>query len=134
MELAEAHHVTAGVSGARTAYRLPDGRRVYFKQIRPVRLSNTCTGCRFNNGSDCQGFYGVRLYYDRAGRYQVGVCIQRMDLCMPVEEFLVSPLRAEVLALRDNEHRRLSSLTQGDPCPSSTKPRSSALTRSRPSG
>lgn len=107
--IAEAHYITAGVSGARTAYRLPEGRRVFFKQIRPVRLPDTCAGCRFNNDTDCQeGFYGVRLYYDRMGRYQVGVCIQRMDLCLPAEEFLISPLRAEILALREAEYERLA--------------------------
>ena len=104
----EAHYITAGVSGARTAYRLPDGRRVFFKQIRPVRLPQTCAGCRFNNGTDCQeGFYGVRLYRDRTGRYQVGVCIQRMDLCLPLDEFLTSTLHTEILALRDAEYQRL---------------------------
>lgn len=107
--VAEAQHVTAGVSGARTAYRLPDGRKVFFKEIRPVRLPDTCSGCRFNNGKDCQeGFYGVRLYVDRAGTYQVGVCIQRMDLCLPLDEFLASSLPAEILALRESERRSLS--------------------------
>lgn len=52
--IAEAHYITAGVSGARTAYRLPDGRRVYFKRIRRVRLPETCAGCLFNNDTDCQ--------------------------------------------------------------------------------
>ncbi|WP_309112799.1 hypothetical protein [Saccharothrix sp.] len=107
--VAEAHYITAGVSAARTAYRLPDGRRVYFKQIRRVRLPETCTGCRFNNDTDCQeGFYGVRLYYDRAGRYQVGVCIQRMDLTMPLDDFLTGPMPAQVLALREVEYDRLT--------------------------
>lgn len=112
--VAEAYHITAGVSGARTAYRLPDGRRVFFKQIRSVRLPDTCAGCRFNNDTDCQeGFYGVRLYYDRTGRYQVGVCIQRMDLCMPLEEFVTSPKRAEILALREAEYQRLTARLAG---------------------
>lgn len=107
--VAEAHYITAGVSGARTAYRLPNGRRVFFKQIRPVRLPKTCAGCRFNNDTDCQeGFYGVRLYYDRAGRYHVGVCIQRMDLCLPLDEFLTSSLRDEILQLRESEYGRLA--------------------------
>lgn len=107
--VAEAQHITAGVSGARTAYRLPDGRKVYFKEIRPVRLPDTCTGCRFNNGKDCQeGFYGVRLYVDRAGTYQVGVCIQRMDLCLPLDKFLTSALPAEILALRQAEREELA--------------------------
>lgn len=112
--VAEARYVTAGVSGARTSYRLPGGRRVLFKQIRPVRLPDTCTGCRFNNGRDChEGFYGVRLYRDRAGRYLVGVCIQRMDLCMPVERFLDSSLRAEILRLREQEYNQLVARVAG---------------------
>lgn len=99
-----AHYVTAGVSGARTEYELGDGRRVFFKKIRPVRLPTTCADCRFNNATDCQeGFYGTRLYRDRAGVYWVGVCIQRMDLCLPVDEFLVSPLVREIRDLRNNE-------------------------------
>ncbi|MCP2259239.1 hypothetical protein LX15_002940 [Streptoalloteichus tenebrarius] len=82
---------------------------MFFKQIRPVRLPVTCAGCRFNNSTDCQeGFYGVRLYYDRTGRYQVGVCIQRMDLCMPLDEIVTSPKPAEILALREAEYQRLT--------------------------
>jgi GTP 3',8-cyclase len=105
----EAEYITAGVSGSRTAYRLPDGRRVYFKQIRPVRLPATCAGCRFNNDTDCQeGFYGVRLYRDRKGRYQVGVCIQRMDLCRPLDDFLASSLPAEIRRFRALDHARLT--------------------------
>lgn len=112
--VAEAHYVTAGVSGARTAFRLPEGRRVFFKRIRRVRLPETCVGCRFNNDTDCQeGFYGVRLYYDRTGQYQVGVCIQRMDLCLPLDEFLASPLRAEILRLREIQYRQLASRHAG---------------------
>lgn len=104
-----ARHVPAGTSGCRTAYQLPDGRVVLFKQIRPVRLPTTCAGCRFNNGRDCQeGYYGVRLYRDRAGGYQVGVCIQRMDLRLAVDEFVRSDLCREVLALRDAEYGQLS--------------------------
>lgn len=105
----EARYVTAGVSGSRTAYRLPGGRRVYFKQIRPVRLPDTCTGCRFNNGSDCEeGFYGVRLYRDWEGRYHAGVCIQRMDLTRPLNDFLESGLPDEIRSLRTSDYARLS--------------------------
>ncbi|MBY8855820.1 radical SAM protein [Nocardia sp. CA2R105] len=112
--VAEARHITAGVSGARTIYRLPDGRRIHFKQIRPVRLPSTCAGCRFNNGTDCEeGFYGVRLYYDRTAGFQVGVCIQRMDLCMPLSDFLTSPLRREILTLRDTEYHQLTTRRAG---------------------
>jgi molybdenum cofactor biosynthesis enzyme MoaA len=108
-----AQYLTAGASGMRTAYRLPEGRQVFFKQIRPVRLPDTCVGCRFNNGSDChEGFYGVRLYRDFSGRYLIGVCIQRMDLCLPVDEFVVSPLRREILRLRAEEYEALTAQAQ----------------------
>lgn len=106
-----ARYLTAGSSGARTAYRLPEGRVVLFKQIRAVRLPVTCTGCRFNNATDCQeGFYGVRLYRDRSGGYQIGVCVQRMDLCQPVGEFLRGDLCREILALRDSEYGQQSTV------------------------
>jgi molybdenum cofactor biosynthesis enzyme MoaA len=109
-----ARYLTAGASGSRTAYRLPNGRQVFFKQIRPVRLPETCAGCRFNNDTDCQeGYYGVRLYYDNHGQYQVGVCIQRMDLCLPIDEFLSSNLVAEIQALRENEWSRLATRQAG---------------------
>ncbi|WP_298180216.1 hypothetical protein [Saccharomonospora sp.] len=49
----EAHHITAGTSGFRTSYLLPEGRRIYVKRIRPTRLPRTCLGCRFNNDRDC---------------------------------------------------------------------------------
>lgn len=102
------HHVTAGASGFRTAYQLASGRIVHFKQIRRVRLPETCRSCRFNNDRDChEGFYGVRLYRDRAGGFQVGVCIQRMDLCLPLEEFVTSSLRDEIVELRHSEYRDL---------------------------
>lgn len=104
----EARYFTAGASGSRTAYRLPDGRRVYFKQIRQVRLPETCAGCRFNNATDCEeGFYGVRLYRDRTGVFQVGVCIQRMDLARPLDDFLASGLPGEIRHLRKSDYARL---------------------------
>ena len=110
----EARYVTAGVSGSRTAYRLPGGRRVYFKQIRRVRLPQTCAGCRFNNDTDCEeGFYGVRLYRDRGGAYQVGVCIQRMDLARPLDDFLASGLPEEIRRLRASEQATLTDKVSG---------------------
>ncbi|GAA3687239.1 hypothetical protein GCM10022267_87650 [Lentzea roselyniae] len=99
-----AHHMTAGVSGYRTEYALPSGRVVYFKKIRPTRLSVTCSTCRFRDPSTCEeGYYGLRLYRSAEGGYLVGVCIQRMDLCLPVEEFVTSSLASEVRELRDRE-------------------------------
>lgn len=109
--VAEAHYVTAGVSGARTAYRLGDGRRIFVKRIRPVRLPDTCAGCRFNNSTDCQeGYYGLRLYRATDGRWMVGVCLQRMDLCQPLEEFLHSSLATEITTFREDEYARLAPL------------------------
>lgn len=103
-----AYHLTAGVSGCRTAHRLPDGRTVWFKRIRRVRLPQTCAGCQFDSDDDChEGFYGIRLYRDTSGGFQVGVCIQRMDLCMPVNEFIRHDLCREVIALRETEYQQL---------------------------
>ncbi|MEV2274514.1 radical SAM protein [Nocardiopsis sp. NPDC049922] len=105
----ESHHLTAGASGSRTAYRIDGGRRrIHVKWIRPVRLPTTCQGCRFNNDTDCQeGFYGLRLYRDRQGTYLVGVCLQRMDLCQPIGEFLHGPVSTEILRFRQADRARL---------------------------
>lgn len=102
------HIFTAGTSDQRTRYRLPDGRTLYAKSIRPVRLPETCTGCRFNNGTDCEeGYYGLRLYRSQDGPFMVGVCIQRMDLCTTLGQFVMSKIRDEVRDLRDQELLRL---------------------------
>ncbi len=50
----------------------------------------------------------MRLYQDFRGTFQVGVCIQRMDLCLPLEEFVKSDLPKEIISLRDNENTRLT--------------------------
>lgn len=107
----ERHIVTAGASGQRTRYRLPDGRPIFAKLIGTVRLPETCAGCRFNNDHDCQeGYYGVRLYRATDGAWMVGVCIQRMDLCKTLGEFVMSDLCREVQRFRDDEYSRLSVL------------------------
>lgn len=94
----------AGTSGFRITYRLPSGRQLMVKHIRSLRLPDTCTGCRFNNNVDCQeGYYGVRLYRDPDGTFHVGVCIQRMDLCLPVEEFVGSDACAEIRKMREQD-------------------------------
>lgn len=107
--VAEARRLTAGASGARTAYLIDGGqRRIHVKWIRPVRLPTTCQGCRFNNDTDCQeGFYGLRLYRDRTGRYLVGVCLQRMDLCRPIDDFLNEHMSTEILQFRRSDRDRL---------------------------
>ncbi|WP_007024059.1 radical SAM protein [Saccharomonospora iraqiensis] len=105
----EAHHITAGASGFRTSYLLPEGRRIYVKRIRPTRLPVTCQDCRFNNDRDCQeGFYGTRLYRSRDKRWLAGVCIQRMDLCQEVGDFAASPVSREIVNFRDEEQTALS--------------------------
>jgi cyclic pyranopterin phosphate synthase len=99
----------AGTSGFRMNYRLPGGRPLTVKYIRPTLLPLTCSGCRFNNSADCEeGYYGTRLYRDTSGTFQVGVCIQRMDLCTPVKEFVGSDIREEVIRLRIADHDRLT--------------------------
>ncbi|MFB6987792.1 radical SAM protein [Streptomyces sp. NPDC056230] len=103
--------VTAGASDQRVRYRLPDGRTLYAKSIRPVRLPETCADCRFNNPDDCQeGYYGVRMYRATNGPFMVGVCIQRMDLCVTLGEFVMSRRCREVAAFRDDEAARLARL------------------------
>jgi cyclic pyranopterin phosphate synthase len=120
--VAEAHHLTAGASGARTAYCIDDGRRrIHVKWIRPVRLPTTCQGCRFNNDTDCQeGFYGMRLYRDRHGRYLVGVCLQRMDLCHPIEDFLGAPVKDEILRFRQTDRDSLEAAHRTPVSPTTT--------------
>ncbi|MFH8559109.1 radical SAM protein [Streptomyces celluloflavus] len=103
--------ITAGASDQRVRYRLPDGRTLYAKSIRPVRLPETCTDCRFNNPDDCQeGYYGIRMYRATDGPFMVGVCIQRMDLCVTLGEFVMSQRCREVTAFRDDEAARLAKL------------------------
>ncbi|WP_406114545.1 radical SAM protein [Streptomyces sp. NBC_01014] len=103
--------VTAGASDQRTRYRLPDGRTMYAKSIRPVRLPSTCADCRFNNDRDChEGYYGLRLYRAKDGPFMVGVCIQRMDLCVPLGYFVMSQVCREVASFREHEMDRLMAL------------------------
>ncbi|NYI05700.1 radical SAM protein [Allostreptomyces psammosilenae] len=103
--------LVAGASGERTIYRLPAGGRLDVKTIRPVRLPDTCAECRFNNDRDCQeGYYGVRLYRAEDGPFMVGVCIQRMDLCVPLGQFVMSQICREVQSFRDADFGSLSAM------------------------
>lgn len=104
-----ARHIAAGASGAKTLYRIAGGGTIAVKELRRVRLPATCAGCRFNNDTDCtEGYYGLRLYRDQTGRFQVGVCIQRMDLCEELDAFLTSARASEVRIFRDNEYDQLT--------------------------
>ncbi|MBD0712313.1 molybdenum cofactor biosynthesis enzyme [Streptomyces sp. CBMA291] len=99
----------AGTSGFRIGYQLPDSRTLFVKHIRSLRLPETCAGCQFGKGTDChEGYYGVRLYRDARGTFHVGVCIQRMDLCLPLEEFITSNVCGEIRKLREQDHRDLT--------------------------
>lgn len=92
----------AGSSSTRTVYRLPSGRLVHFKQIRPVRLPRTCAFCRFNNDRECQeGLLRTPPVPRQRRPLPGGVCIQRMDLCQPVEQFVTSDVAKEVLRFRE---------------------------------
>jgi len=100
--------VEAGSSNARVRYVLRNGRLISFKQIRPTRLEE-CDNCQFNNPTDCkEGFYGTRLYIDRQGGYRVGVCMQRMDLTIPINEFLSGDLSRQVVELRETEYNEIN--------------------------
>lgn len=95
------HHITVGSSDQRTEYITAGGRVLFAKYCVRNRLPSICNGCRFDNDTDCQeGYYGLRLYLSQQGEFIVGVCIQRMDASMKLDQFLSSRLRDEVLELR----------------------------------
>lgn len=97
--------IIAGASGSIVYYKLLNGQEIGFKQIRDARLQEVCGNCRFNNQSDCrEGYYGVRIYIDDKGAYRVGVCIQRMDLTMPIEQFFQSDLPKAIKNFRKDEY------------------------------
>jgi len=75
--------------------------KIGFKQINRVTLPDTCSTCDLNNEDDCtEGYYGIRLYEDIDGKHRVGICIQRMDLTVDMDTFVVSPIAEEILAFR----------------------------------
>jgi cyclic pyranopterin phosphate synthase len=101
--------VEAGSSNSRVKYILPEGREIYFKQIRRITLPETCTDCTLNNDEDCmEGYYGVRLYIDQEGTYKVGVCLQRMDLTVDAADFVMGDIAKEVVKLRVAEYELLA--------------------------
>lgn len=101
-------YIEAGSSISRVKYSLPDGRKLYFKQIRRTTLPTVCETCGFNNDSDCkEGYYGARLYIDDMDNYKIGVCIQRMDLTENVDNFILSGRADEIVKFRDLEYNSL---------------------------
>jgi len=105
--------VTAGSSSARTSFDIKGVKnRVQFKQIRDTRLPGSCDDCKFD--SECEeGFYGVRLYVDKAGQYMVGVCIRRMDLTVPIDEFFASGTPQAIIDYRLNDRAELEARFAG---------------------
>jgi len=100
--------INAGASGLRTVFSA-QGKSVSFKQIRRVILPKTCANC--TQKDDCEeGFYGPRLYVDDHNNYLVGLCIERMDLATPVDEFIASSIPQEIITLRNQEYQKLTKL------------------------
>lgn len=94
-------NMTAGASGMSIDYALPDGKEIGFKQIRKSYLSEVCDTCFLKDNGCDEGYYGMRMYVDRENQYRVGVCIQRMDLTTPLNQFMSGKLPQAI-----NEHRR----------------------------
>lgn len=115
--------LVAGASGAATYYRFPNGQEIGFKQIRKERLPETCKGCDLDKNGKCEeGYYGMRLYKRKKSssdipvegevlepeiEYVMGVCIQRMDLAQPTDEFYKSVLPGEINTLREEDYKAL---------------------------
>lgn len=98
-------YVEAGSSNSRVKYELPDGREIFFKQIRRTTLPEVCDDCHLNNDNDCkEGYYGTRLYIDNKGKYKVGVCLQRMDLTVDLDKFIASNIPDEIIKFREAEY------------------------------
>ena len=102
-------YVEAGSSNSRVRYVLPGGESIFFKQIRRAILPAICSGCTKNNDQDCkEGYYGVRLYVDQEENYKVGVCLQRMDLTVALDDFVTGSLSREIVDFRNNEYNALT--------------------------
>lgn len=105
-------NLVAGVSGSVSYFLLPNGQEIGFKQIRKERLLSACAGCELDKNGKCEeGYYGVRLYKKEGvvlgNPYVVGVCIQRMDLALPSEDFYQSSYPQEIRDLRENDYTQL---------------------------
>ncbi len=102
------YQIEAGSSNARVRYTLPEGRHIYFKQIRKTTLPETCSTCPMNNTEDCsEGYYGVRLYIDNHRQYKVGVCLQRMDLTENITDFMSGDKIREIQTHKEQEKTQL---------------------------
>jgi GTP 3',8-cyclase len=115
------YKLALGASGYRVDYRLPSGRLMSFKRLRPTRLATACRSCPIDRAGKCEeGFYGVRVYRATDGRFLAGVCIQRMDLTLPLTELGASRHLADIRALVDREERDVDELVEALPGPFET--------------
>ena len=72
-------------------------------------MPKICDSCEFNNDVDCkEGYYGIRVYSDINEKYKVGVCLQRMDLTMNINDFIKSGVSDDINELRLSEMRALN--------------------------
>lgn len=102
-------NVTAGASGMSVDYLLPDGKEIGFKQIRRSYLDDVCNTCILKDNGCDEGYYGIRMYVDKVNQYRVGVCIQRMDLTRPIDEFTASSLPSMIANHRENDYYNIIS-------------------------
>ncbi len=100
-------NMTAGTSGMSVDYALPSGLEIAFKQIRRSYLDKACDSCSLKDNGCEEGFYGVRMYMGTDKRYRFGVCIQRMDMTVPIEEFFGGELPQAILKHRVDEYNKL---------------------------
>lgn len=105
-------NMTAGASGMSVDYVLPDGKEIGFKQIRKSYLSEVCNSCALKDNGCDEGYYGMRMYVDRSNQYRVGVCIQRMDLTRPLDQFVCSNLPNAIRAHRSQEYAKIMETMQ----------------------
>lgn len=97
-----------GSSNYRSDFLTSDGIQIGFKQINRITLPITCANCKLNNEAECsEGYYGLRLYVDYFGNYLVGVCIQRMDLTMPISDFFSNNISNEVKSFKSQQYEFL---------------------------
>jgi len=100
--------VTAGSSNFLISYILPNGKRIGFKQIRNSRFPDVCDPCEYNTEDDCkEGYYGIRFYIDTDNKYYVGVCLQRMNLTVPLDEFVTGLLPKAIIKFRQDDFKAL---------------------------
>lgn len=104
------HRITAGISDERFVYETRSGIIITNKKLRRITLKKTCLDCPFSETECIEGFYGPRVYIDTENNYFIGFCIMRMDHLMPYKEFFSSQICDDILSLRNEDYKNLSSI------------------------